>query len=209
MDTSTNSRAAVSPDKSRHGTERRLRSKIGVGLALAVVLMATGAATALAADAIGPFKFTGQLTGTVGESLKITEKLDGATLPAVGCQVQQSSTPEDLIHFATLAPKIKDDGKALGDLDITTEALKYGDTEKIAANGPQMFVTVSIGTKNSEWTSTSGTLEMKDKGLAGSFNVGLIPSSKAPGGNPVMSGGAAKAIHVSGSWSDCRPYPGG
>jgi hypothetical protein len=174
---------------------------------ITLVLMASTAATASAADAIGPFKFSGQVTGTIAESLNITEKAYGSTLPAVGCQVQQSSTPEDLIHFP--APKLKDNGKAVSDLEITTEATKYGNTEKIAADGPQVVVTLSIGTKSSEWTSTSGTLEMKDKGLAGSFDIGLIPSGKAPGGSPVMSGGATKPIHVSGSWSDCRPWPSG
>jgi hypothetical protein len=171
---------------------------------LAVTLLASTAATAAAAaDAIGPFNFSGQVTGSVSEPLKITETIDGAKLPWVGCTVQQSSTPEDLIQFPS--PKLKDNGNAVTTVQIVTEATKYGATEKIAADGAQVVVTLSVGKKNSEWTSTSGSLEMKDKGLAGSFSVGLIPASKAPGGNPVMSGGATKPIHVSGSWSTCRP----
>jgi hypothetical protein len=185
---------------SRH---RRRPSTAWASSVLAVALLASTAATASAADAIGPFNFSGQVTGSVSEPLKITETVDGAKLPWVACVVQQSSTPEDLIQFSS--PKLKDNGKAVTTLQIVTAAPKYGATEKIAADGAQVVVTLSVGKKNSEWTSTSGSLEMKNKGLGGSFSVGLIPASKAPGGNPVMSGGAAKPIHVSGSWSTCRP----
>lgn len=204
-----NDSSQASPPAGRLGVrERRLRlSAIWGASVLAVVFMASTAAIASGADALGPFKFSGQVTGIIAEPLKITEKLDGASLPAVGCQVQQSSTPEDLIHFPV--PSLKDGGKAVSDLEITTEATKYANKEQIATDGAQVVVTLSVGTKNSEWTSTSGTLEMQSKGLAGSFNVGLIPAGKAPGGNPVMSGGATKPIHVSGSWSDCRPWPSG
>jgi hypothetical protein len=188
------------PGASRH---RRRSSTAWASSVLAVALLASTAATASAADAIGPFNFSGQVTGSVSEPLKITETIDGAKLPWVGCVVQQSSTPEDLIQFSS--PKLKDNGKAVTTLQIVTAATKYGATEKIAPDGAQVVVTLSVGKKNSEWTSTSGSLEMKNKGLAGSFSVGLIPASKAPGGNPAMSGGATKPIHVSGSWSTCRP----
>ncbi len=184
-----------------------MHKRIWSSSVLTAALLAATPAVASAADAIGPFTFTGQVTGSVAEPLKITDTLDGTKLHVVGCQVQQSSTPEDLIHFPV--PKLKDNGKAVSDLQITAEAPKYGSTEKVVAGGAQVVVTLSIGSKNSEWTSTSGTLTMKDKGLAGSFSVGLIPASKAPGGNPVMSGGATRPIHVSGSWSSCRSWPSG
>jgi hypothetical protein len=192
--------------RDEHPGVRRRRprsSAVWASSVLAVAVLASTAATASAAEAIGPFNFSGQVTGSVSEPLKITETLDGAKLPAVGCTVQKSSTPEDAILFPST--KLKDNGEAVSTLQIVTEAKKYGDTEKIATDGPQVVVTLSIGKKNSEWTSTSGSLEMKNKGLAGSFSVGLIPASKAPGGNPVMSGGATKPIHVTGSWSQCRP----
>jgi hypothetical protein len=184
--------------------KRRPRcSAVWASSVLAIAVLASTAATASAAEAIGPFNFSGQVTGSVSEPLKITENVAGVKVPAVGCTVQQSSTPEDLILFPST--KLKHNGKAVSTLQIVTSAKKYGDTEKIATDGPQVVVTLSIGKKNSEWTATSGSVEMKNKGLAGSFSVGLIPASKAPGGNPVMSGGATKPIHVSGSWSDCRP----
>jgi hypothetical protein len=173
---------------------------------LTVAVLASTAATASAAEAIGPFNFSGQVTGSISEPLKISEDVDGVKVPAVACQVQQSSTPEDLIQFPS--SKLEDNGKAVSTVQIVIEAKTYGATEKMATDGPQVVVTLSVGKKNSEWTSTSGSLEMKNKGLAGSFSVGLIPASKAPGGNPVMSGGATKPIHVSGSWSDCRPPVG-
>ena len=183
---------------------RRPRSSaVWAASVLAVALLASTAATASAAEAIGPFNFSGQVTGSVAEPLKISETVAGVKIPAVACTVQQSSTPEDLIQFPS--PKLKDNGKAVTTLQIVTAAKKYGDTEKISTDGPQVVVTLSVGKKNSEWTSTSGSVEMKNKGLSGSFSVGLIPASKAPGGNPVMSGGATKPIHVSGSWSQCRP----
>lgn len=184
--------------------QRRPRfSTVWASSLLAVAVLASTAATASAAEAIGPFSFSGQVTGSVSEPLKITENVAGVKVPAVACTVQQSSTPEDAILFPST--KLMDNGKAVSTLQIVTEAKTYGDTEKIATDGPQVVVTLSVGKKNSEWTSTSGSLEMKDKGLAGSFSIGLIPASKAPGGNPVMSGGATKPIHVSGSWSQCRP----
>jgi hypothetical protein len=189
------------PPGARHRRPRP--SAVWASSVLAVALLASTTATASAADAIGPFNFSGQVTGSISEPLKITENVAGVKIPAVACTVQPSSTPEDLIQFPS--PKLKDNGKAVTTLQIVTAAPKYGSTEKIATDGPQVVVTISVGKKNSEWTATSGSLEMKNKGLAGSFSVGLIPASKAPGGNPVMSGGATKPIHVSGSWSTCRP----
>jgi hypothetical protein len=190
-------------------THRRLRTlRLPVFMGSSVLAMAVLAATASASGgSIGPVSFTGQVSGSVKESLAIKEQVSGVSIPAVGCQVQQSSTPEDLLHFPSPTTLTVNGHKAKVDLMIVIEATKYGNTEKIATDGADVTLTMAVGTKNSEWTSTSGTLEVEDKGLAGSFDVGLIPASKAPGGNPVQSGGATKAVHMSGSWSTCRPWP--
>jgi hypothetical protein len=70
----------------------------------------------------------------------------------------------------------------------------------------KVTLTLMIGAKTYLWASTSGTISIKSRGGAGTFNVGAMPAGTLSG-VALQSGAATKPVKLSGSWSYCRPFP--
>jgi hypothetical protein len=161
--------------------------------------------SAVAASTIGKVKMTGQVLGSLSIPKMLTNQF-GGTL--VGCQIQQDTTSQVLIYLA--AGKIQLNGKSVTEKDgtLSVSVASDGASENVSSSNGDATVnlTLVIGTKTYLWASSSGTISIKNRGGAGTFNVGTVPSGTLSG-VPLQSGAATKPVKLSGSWSYCRPFP--
>lgn len=142
--------------------------------------------------------------------MKAPEQFSGLEgLPTYACQVQQENT-QILLQLSKVKLVVNGRKASLSSLQITASVAKDGASEQLSSgSSAQVFLTIAIGKKNSEWVSTSGTVtlepSLKPKGNGGTFSAGLVPAGTLSG-NATQSGGATKAVHMSGSVSSCHPF---
>jgi hypothetical protein len=176
-----------------------------------------------AGPTIGKFTFSGELGGTV----KVPKKWDlGYTLTQVGCEQTVDTTSLNLFLYnvkLTLNGRrtALTGGVAAAAIPLFVEVEKYGDTESVAnlaapEEAPDFKASIGInaylGRTLYSWSSntgsatelTSGTITTNPRGTAGSLQATLLPSGTGfPEG---VEGHATAPLHVSGSWSSCKPY---
>jgi hypothetical protein len=172
---------------------------------------------------IGKFTFSGELGG----SLKVPKKWNlGYTLTQVGCEQTVDTTSLNLflynVKLTLNGRKTNLTGGFKGaSIPLFVEVEKYGDTESVAnLAGPEeapdfkaaIGINAYLGRTLYSWSSntgsatelTSGTITTNAKGTAGSLQATLLPSGTGfPEG---VEGHATAPLHVSGSWSYCKPY---
>ena len=177
----------------------------GAATTALVTGLVVGSAGLAGASTIGTLKVTGQVAGSIKLPKEFTTSLG---VGQYGCQVQQENT-EDLLNFP--ASKLSLNGKKtkMTGIALTVNASKDGATTSAVPatdgnQGSQAFFDITVGKKSYQWTSTSGSIKVNAKGNGGSVSLGLVPSSQAPGGNPIQNGGATTPIHVSITWSSCH-----
>jgi hypothetical protein len=169
-------------------------------LAVAPLIIASPASAS--GKTIGSYHFTGEVAGT----LKVPEQFSGIDgLPTYACQVQQENT-QILLQLSKEKLVVNGHRASLSSLQIAASVSKDGATEQISSgSSASVNLIIAIGKKNSEWQSTSGTVTIKPKGNGGSFSADLVPAGTLSG-NATQSGGATKAVHLSGSVSSCHPF---
>jgi hypothetical protein len=193
------------PDQNIHRTRGKIQSRL-VALAamslLAVAPLILASPASASGKTIGSYTFTGQVAGT----LKAPEQFSGIEgLPTYACQVQQENT-QILLQLSKEKLVVNGHKASLSNLQITASVPKDGVSEQISSGGSsEVTLVIAIGKKNSEWQSTSGTVTIKPKGNGATFSAGLVPAGTLSG-NAIQSGGATKAVHLSGSVSSCHPF---
>jgi hypothetical protein len=176
-----------------------------------------------AGPTIGKFTFSGELGG----SLKVPKKWNlGYTLTQVGCEQTVDTTSLNLflynVKLALNGRKTALTGGVKGAaIPLFVAVEKYGDTESVAdlstpEEAPDFKASIGInaflGRTLYSWSTntgsatehSSGTITTNAKGTSGSLQATLIPSGT---GTPTgVEGHATAPLHVSGSWSYCKPY---
>jgi len=193
------------PDQTVDRARGKVRSRL-VALAalssLAVASFIIACPASASGKTIGSYNFTGQVAGTV----KTPEQFSGLEgLPTYACQVQQENT-QILLQLSKEKLVVNGHKASLSSLQITAAVSKDGESEQISSgSSAEVTLIIAIGKKNSEWQSTSGTVTLKPKGNGATFSAGLVPAGTLSG-NATQSGGATKAVHMSGSVSSCHPF---
>jgi hypothetical protein len=179
----------------------RLMALAALSSLAAALLIIAGPASA-SGKTIGSYSFTGQVSGTVKAPQKFLG-LEG--LPTYACQVQQENT-QILLQLSKEKLVVNGRKASLSSLQITAAVSKNGGSEQISSgSSADVSLVIAIGKKNFEWQSTSGTVMLKPKGNGGTFSADLVPAGTLSG-NAIQSGGATKAVHISGSVSSCHPF---
>jgi hypothetical protein len=164
--------------------------------------LVVGSASLAGASTIGTLKLTGQVAGSLKLPKEFTTSLG---VGQYGCQVQQENN-QDLLNFPVSKLSLNGKKAKMTGIALSVSASKDGAATSAVpgSGGSQAFFNIRVGTKNYQWTSTSGSIKVNAKGNGGSVALGLVPSSQAPGGNPIQSGGATKPIHLSITWTSCH-----
>jgi hypothetical protein len=198
------SKSQLSDPSADMGTPPR-RSRVVAFLALgslALAPLALAVPAGASGSTIGTYKFSGEVSGTAKSQAQFSGKYG---LKTYSCQVQQESNQ---ILLQMVKPSLTVNGKktTLTSLQITVGVGKDGAAETIGGSSEaQVTLTTASGTKNSEWTSTSGTATVKPKGNGASFAVVMAPAGSLSG-NPVQSGDAKSSVHLSGTVTSCHPF---
>jgi len=96
--------------------------------------------------------------------VKAPEQFSGLEgLPTYACQVQQENT-QILLQLSKVKLVVNGRKASLSSLQITASVAKDGASEQLSSgSSAQVFLTIAIGKKNSEWVSTSGTVTLEPR----------------------------------------------